>query len=294
VKLVKKIAVIGSINIDYFIETDSFPSVGETVLGNHFFTNLGGKGANQAIAAARLGGEVTFFGSIGEDANSKAVIEQMSKEKVCLDYLNHQKDCPTGVAFIELSNSENRIIVISGANRFTDISYIKTVEDQILKNDVIVFQLETPIEMLEYLVPILYQQGKIIIVNPAPAKKIKTEIIDMITYLIPNEHEYSVVLDKPDQEMKELLEAYPNKLIVTMGIQGVNYFDGTQHINVPVIKVKAVDTTGAGDTFTGAFSVAIANDKSLYDSVTYANIAAGLSVTKKGAQAGMPTRSELG
>jgi ribokinase len=293
VNIVGKIAVIGSMNMDYTIETDTLPNIGETVLANHFFKNIGGKGANQAVAAARLGGEVSLYGSLGLDENGQLIKEQMEKENINVSNLHYVKESPTGVAFIELFNSDNRILVVPGANQYTNISYIKMVEESLLKHNVFVFQLETPIEILEYLIPILYQSGKIIIVNPAPAKTLKKELIEKITYLIPNEHEYNVVLDENELKLKDLLQKYANKLIVTLGKKGAAYHDGNRLITIPILKVEAVDATGAGDTFTGAFSVAIAKGKSIRESIRFANIAAGLSVTKKGAQTGMPFETEV-
>jgi ribokinase len=293
VNIVGKIAVIGSMNMDYTIETDTLPNIGETVLANHFFKNIGGKGANQAVAAARLGGEVSLYGSLGLDENGQLIKEQMEKENINVSNLHYVKGSPTGVAFIELFNSDNRILVVPGANQYTNISYIKMVEESLLKHNVFVFQLETPIEILEYLIPILYQSGKIIIVNPAPAKTLKKELIEKITYLIPNEHEYNVVLDENELKLKDLLQKYANKLIVTLGKKGAAYHDGNRLITIPILKVEAVDATGAGDTFTGAFSVAIAKGKSIRESIRFANIAAGLSVTKKGAQTGMPFETEV-
>lgn len=288
----RKIAVVGSINIDYFVEADRLPELGETVLGKSFFLSLGGKGANQAVAASRLGGHVALFGSVGDDENSKIIVENMKKENVLVNNLNFAEGTTTGAAFIELCNSENRILVVPGANDLTDVSYIKRVSEELLDYDVILFQMETPLEMMEYIVPILYDHNKTIIVNPAPARKIREDIIGKITYITPNEHEYQLVLGS-DASMAELLGQYPNKLIITRGTDGVSYFDGEALIHVPVIKVEAVDTTGAGDTFSGAFAVGVAEGKTLKDSIRFANVAAGLSVMKKGAQTGMPYRHEV-
>lgn len=288
----KKIAVVGSINIDYFIEADKLPELGETVLGSQFFLSLGGKGANQAVAASRLGGHTALFGSIGIDEGSRVFLEAMQKETLDLSHLNHVDGAHTGVAFIEICQSENRIIVVPGANTYTDVHYITRVLDHLLTYDVVLFQMETPMQMMEHLVPILYDNGKTIIVNPAPAQKLSEQLIEKITYLTPNEFEYQLVLDS-DQPMEELLEKYPNKLIITRGTKGVAFYDGQALQHVPIVKVNTVDTTGAGDTFSGAFAVSISEGKNLYDSIRFANIAAGLSVTKKGAQTGMPYRHEV-
>lgn len=288
----KKIAVVGSINVDYVIETKVFPKGGETVFGESFFTSLGGKGLNQAIAASRAGGNASLFASIGQDDNGQRVLKSLEKEKVNIRYLQKVEQEPTGVAFIQLHEGENRIIVISGANKLTNIDYIQRLKDELLTHDVILFQLETPIEMIEYIIPILSKAGKTIIMDPAPAYPLKQETIDAVTYLLPNEHECVTVYRESDK-MDEMLRRYPRKLIITRGSKGVSYFDDGKIITVPALKVEPVDTTGAGDTFAGAFAVAVAKGMDLYDCVKFGNIAAGLSVTKKGAQAGIPYADEI-
>jgi ribokinase len=288
----KKIAVVGSINMDYFIECDQSPKDGETILGKHFFTSVGGKGANQAVAAARLGGKVSMFGSLGNDEHGKFLNSQLEQENINLTQLQLLSDITTGAAFIQLLNSENKIIVVPGANEFTNRTYSQSIESELLNHDIFLFQLEVPIETIEYLVPILYKHKKIIIVNPAPAKRLSETLLNYITYLTPNEHEYSIVTNQTGS-MNEVLVKYPNKLIITCGNRGVRYFDGTHIVEVPAMKVNAVDTTGAGDTFTGAFTVAVSEGKPIEDCVYFGIIAAGLSVTKKGAQTGMPSADEV-
>lgn len=312
-----KIAVVGSINLDYVVETDILPNAGETVLGRNYFFSHGGKGANQAVAAARLGANVSMFGSLGQDETGYSYKKHLESQQVCVSHIQDVENVPSGVAFIEVCDSENRIIVVAGANDYTDVSYIKKVKDELLEYDVIVFQLETPLEMLEYIVPILHEQGKTVILDPAPAQRLSQELIDQVTYLTPNEHEYRIVFGKTDSktdvasqsdeghrtekkttdedesEIEKWLKKYPNKLIITCGSDGVRYFDGENIITIPSLEVTSVDSTGAGDTFSGAFAVGIAEGKSLYDSVQFATVAAGISVLKKGAQSGMPTRAEV-
>lgn len=288
----KKIAVVGSLNFDYFVETEVFPSSGETVLGKDFFMSVGGKGANQAVAAARLGGRVSMFGSVGLDDNGNLLREKLAKEGVDVSHLNIVEERNTGVAFIEICNTDNRILVISGANEKTDIHYINRILSRLLEHDIILFQLETPLRMIEYIVPILAKEEKIIILNPAPACRLSSELIANVTYLTPNEHEYPVILDE-DVGLDETLEKYPEKVIVTCGSRGVYFHDGRGVVRVPAIEVDAVDTTGAGDTFSGAFTLALSEGKTLEDSIRFGSIAAGLSVRRKGAQTGMPTRKEM-
>ncbi|WP_243297793.1 ribokinase [Bacillus litorisediminis] len=288
----KKIAVIGSINMDYFIESDILPEIGETVLGKDFFLSIGGKGANQAVAAARLGGEVSLFGSLGNDENCEIIVKKLKNENINLANLQFIDDQPTGAAFIELCNSDNRILVVPGSNESTNDAYVERMLSAILQHDVFMFQLETPVEMLEYLIPILYEHRKTIILNPAPAQALPQELIEKITYLTPNQYEYQTIFSTEDS-MEMLLGRYPNKLIITCGAEGVRFFDGKEIVLVPSMKVTPVDTTGAGDTFSGAFAVAVAEGKSLIESIRFGTIAAGLSVTKKGAQTGMPYRSDV-
>ncbi|NEU30349.1 ribokinase [bacterium LRH843] len=288
----KKIAVIGSLNMDYMIETDTFPAVGETVLGKGFYMSPGGKGANQAVAAARLGGDVTLFGSVGNDANGAELLDIIKSEKINPSYIQKVDNVTSGVAFIEVGNGHNRIVFIPGANSHTNKAYIKKVETILTSFDVFVFQLETPLEVIQAILPLLHEQGKTVILNPAPAMNLEESFIEMITYLTPNEHEVHGVLGSND-DIDSLLKRYPNKLIVTMGTEGVVYSDGEKTVRIPAIKVTPVDTTGAGDTFSGAFAVAIAEGKTISDALTFANTAAGISITKSGAQSGMPTKEEV-
>lgn len=289
----KKIAVVGSINSDYFVEADVLPKTGETILGNNFFRALGGKGANQAVAASRLGAQVSFFGSVGNDDNGNFAKDTFLQENIETSFLHFENNAHTGAAFVEISNSENRIIVIPGANSYTNKQYVDSRLEQILMHDIFIFQLEIPMETIDYLIPILYEHQKIIIVNPAPAQLIKQDILEKITYLTPNEHEYQVVLDNCVSSMEEALTKFPNKLMITCGQDGVKFFDGNRIVHIPAHVVKAVDTTGAGDTFCGAFAVAIANGKELSECIDFGNIAAAFSVQKKGAQAGMPRKQDV-
>lgn len=287
----KKIAVLGSINMDLVTETSIHPKQGETVLGDHFFTSPGGKGANQAVAAARLGGLVTMFGAVGNDSNGSELISILKRENICTDFILTKEAVPTGVATIEISNNDNRIIVVPGANNLVTKDYIDQVIDEIEKNDIIVLQLEIPLETVEYIVAKLKDKNKTIILNTAPATKLSDELIQSVTYITPNEHEYKLILNTED-EMESVLPNYPKHMIITCGGEGVKYFD-EEVITVPSILVDVVDTTGAGDTFTGAFATALSNDYTLLEAISFANCAGGLATTKKGAQGGMPTMEEM-
>lgn len=288
----KKIAVIGSINIDYFVESKTLPKFGETVTGENFFMAFGGKGANQAIAAARLGGDVTFFGSIGNDEQKAVLLNHFTKENINIEHLNIVEGVSTGAAFIQLHNSENRIIIVPGANQFTDVKYMEQNLASLLEYDVFLFQIEIPLETMEYLIPILHEQKKTIIMDPAPAQRLAPQLLEKITYLTPNEHEYSIVTNE-HQDMADVLKKYPNKLIITCGEKGVVFYNGEEVVKIPAQKADAVDTTGAGDTFTGAFTVGISEGKPLEECIRFGTYASSLAVMKKGAQSGMPFKHEL-
>ncbi|MGG0718441.1 ribokinase [Robertmurraya massiliosenegalensis] len=288
----KKIAVIGSINIDYFVESKVVPKFGETVTGENFFMAFGGKGANQAVAASRLGGDVTLFGSIGNDDQKVVLLNHFKKEHINIEYLNIVDSVSTGAAFIELHNSENRIIIVPGANQYTDINYIENNLDRLLEHDVFLFQMEIPLKTIEFLIPILSKHNKIIILDPAPAQHLSKGILDKVSYLTPNEHEFAVVINEKENQ-ESALKKYPNKLIITEGEKGVSFYNGKEIIKVPARQTKAVDTTGAGDTFTGAFTVGISEGKTLEECIQFGTYAASIAVTKKGAQAGMPYKQEI-
>lgn len=288
----KKIAVFGSINIDYFVESHTLPKFGETVTGENFFMNFGGKGANQAVAASRLGGEVAMFGSIGNDEQKAVLLNHFREENINVNYLNIVDDISTGAAFIQLHESENRIIIVPGANQYTNLQYSKGMLESLLAFDIFIFQLEIPLEALAYLIPILHSHNKIIILDPAPARILPNELLDKVTYLTPNEHEVSIITNHAGN-LEEILTRYPHKLLVTCGKEGVKYHNGEQVVSVPARNVEAIDTTGAGDSFTGAFAVALSEGKTLKDCIAYGTYAGSLAVMKKGAQSGMPFKHEM-
>lgn len=288
----KKIAVFGSINIDYFVESQVLPNFGETVYGDDFFLSFGGKGANQAVAAARLGGDVSLFGSIGNDEQKNLLLSHFKKEHVNIDHLNIVDGVSTGAAFIQLHNGDNRIIIVPGANHQTNQTYMKESLAALLEHDIFVFQLEVPLETVTELIEILHQNQKTIILDPAPMQQLPLDLIDKVTFLTPNEHEVATIIGDSVQ-LEDKIGGYINQMIVTFGAEGVKYHDGQQIVTVPSRKVKAIDTTGAGDTFTGAFAVALSEGKSLRECIEFGTIAGSLSVTKKGAQSGMPLRTEI-
>jgi ribokinase len=287
----KRIAVVGSLNIDLVAVTDVSPKMGETVIGKDFSIYPGGKGANQAVAAARLGGDIEIFGTIGDDQHGHVLERQLKNEKVSISSLQKRSDVPTGCALIEICKADNRIIVVPGANGKTDRAYLKSSMNAILKADVILLSMEIPVPSIEYLIEELSEHNKTIVLNPAPAVPLSEETISKVTYLLPNEHESKIIFGETLSE-DAALKQYPNKMLITKGDKGVTFFNGEEIETIPSIQVNPVDTTGAGDTFAGAFSYAISDGMLLKEAICFAAIAAGLSVEKKGAQSGMPTLAE--
>ncbi len=278
------ITVIGSINMDIAIRTDIFPKQGETVLGNLFTTIPGGKGANQAVAAARLGSQVQMVGAVGEDAFGNELYFNLKNEEVHVGGIVKTNNS-TGIANILLHDNDNRIIVVPGANFDVDQEMIDQHMELIEKSSLVMLQLEIPVKTIEYVLEVCERLSIPVLLNPAPAANYNAEWIDKVTYLTPNETECELMFGT---DYETVLKQYPNKIIVTLGGDGAAYYDGTKIVKVPGFKTAAVDTTGAGDTFNGAFAHAITAGKSIEESVQFANIAASLSVEKFGAQGGMP------
>lgn len=283
------ITVIGSINMDLAVETEIFPKQGETVQGTLFKTIPGGKGANQAVAAARLGSKVRMIGAVGKDSFGKELYQNLQNEKVDVSSIGMTENA-TGIANILLHNRDNRIIVIPGANYDLDKEMIDRNIHHILESKLVMMQLEIPVDTVEYVLAICQKHNIPVLLNPAPAKNFKTEWMNQITFLTPNETECEVIFGN-DWEM--VLKEYPNKIIVTLGSEGAAFHDGTSIVRIPGFKTTAVDTTGAGDTFNGAFAHAICSGKTMNEAIHFANIAASLSVEKFGAQGGMPTLDEV-
>ena len=279
------ITVIGSINMDLAVQMNVFPQQGETVHGELFKTIPGGKGANQAVAAARLGSQVTMVGCVGEDGFGETLRTILQKENINVDEVK-TTSAPTGIANILVHDHDNRIIVVPGANYEMSPAHIDAVKDVICNSQLVIMQLEIPVETTEYALKLCKEVNVPVLFNPAPAANFKHEWLEDITYLTPNETECAYLFG---EDLDKALAQYPNKLIVTLGSDGARFFDGEHHIHIPGYMTKAVDTTGAGDTFNGALAHALAEGQTLDEAVYFANIAGSLSVEQFGAQSGMPT-----
>lgn len=285
----KNIVVIGSINIDLVTNCDHFPTVGESMFASDFNIFCGGKGANQAVCAAKLDQHVSMVAAVGDDANGKIALANLDKYNIDTSYIKISNE-PTGVALIIVANNDNQIVVVKGANAKVDHKVIDDARELIEKADIVMLQLEIPIASVEYIIELCANKRIPVILNPAPYQAFNLNLIDKLTYITPNQIEIKQMFD---QDPFEVLAKYPNKMIMTAGSDGVYYHDGDMIKHVAPQKVKAVDTTGAGDTFNGAFAVGIVNDMSMLEAIDFAQKAAAIAITKMGAQTAMPTLVEL-
>ncbi|WP_073978891.1 ribokinase [Bacillus sp. MAG717A] len=285
------IVVVGSCSMDLVVTSNKRPNAGETVLGESFKTVPGGKGANQAVASARLGADVYMVGRVGDDAYGQDILSNLQAQGVRTSYMKPVTEIESGTAHIILAEGDNSIVVVKGANNEVTPDYVIDALSTIDDIGMVLIQQEIPEETVESVCAICSEKEITVILNPAPARKVSKQVLEQAAYITPNEHEAILMFD--DLPIEDALRQYPNKLLITEGKNGVRYFDGSKEVLVPGVPVEAVDTTGAGDTFNGALAVALTEGKSLYDALAFANLAASMSVTKFGAQGGMPTREEL-
>ncbi|MCM2986327.1 ribokinase [Bacillus safensis] len=285
------IVVVGSCSMDLVVTSDKRPNAGETVLGKSFKTVPGGKGANQAVASARLGADVYMVGRVGDDAYGQDILSNLETQGVRTSYMKPVTEMESGTAHIILAEGDNSIVVVKGANNEVTPDYVREAFSTIDNIGMVLIQQEIPEETVEAVCAICSEKEIPVILNPAPARKVSQQVLEQAAYITPNEHEAVLMFD--GLPTSDALRQYPNKLLITEGKNGVQYFDGMKDVLVPGVPVEAVDTTGAGDTFNGALAVALTEGKSLYDALAFANLAASMSVTKFGAQGGMPTREEL-
>ena len=299
----KNIVVIGSSNTDMVVKTSHLPAGGETVLGGDFFMNAGGKGANQAVAAARYGNRVVFVAKTGDDLFGAQVREAMRQDNINTDYVFVDKEHPSGVALITVNQqAENCIVVAPGANAHLTPEDIDAAADEIRGASVVLMQLETPIATVEYAAQMAADAGVPVILNPAPApaEPLSEELLKILFLITPNESEASrisgiTVKDLASAQLaaKAIYDMGPKNVIVTLGSDGSLVYDGAMFMRVEAMKVDAVDTTAAGDTYNGVLASVIAEGRTLIDAVHEANVAAAISVTRMGAQPAAPTREEI-
>ncbi len=289
----KKIGVVGSINMDMTVKAERIPLKGETLKGWDLKYVPGGKGANQAVAMAKLGAEVEMFGCVGDDAAGASLLKNLQDVGVETKCVKVVEGEPTGLAMITVGDNDNTIIVVAGTNDRVDIGYVNEVKDSLLECEIVLLQHEIPQETVEYVIALCADNGVKVVLNPGPARPVKQELLEKVTYLTPNEHE-AVILFGRDLSFEEMMKRYPEKLVITQGSRGVSTcLKSGEVILVPARKANVVDTTGAGDTLNGAFTVAVTEGRDISDALAFANTAAGLSTEKFGAQGGMPTYEEV-
>lgn len=289
-----KVIVIGSVNIDYTIYVDEFPKVGETLLGKKKISSLGGKGVNQAIAIKNAGGDVSFICFVGKDECGKQIKEHIASYKLDA-HINEIDNLSSGNAFIFVDkHSRNEIVVLSLANFVDDISLVEKYDSLIKECEYIVLQNEINEVVNEYIIK-RYGIDHKIIFNPAPAKKIKDELIPYLYFITPNEGELALISGEEDIEkgLDKLLNKGFKNIVVTLGEKGSIYVSKEKRIEVNSYKVNAIDTVAAGDTFLGYFVASLSKSKSIEDSLKYASAGAALSVTKNGAAPSIPHLSEV-
>lgn len=294
------ILVIGSINYDMVVYAQRHPNAGETIMGTDFHTYPGGKGANQAIAAARLGGNVQMVGRIGKDASGEELLQNLKQNQVNTETVL-SVDHPTGIAMITVDeNGQNFIIVVPGANAALTKNDINAIKELIQEAKVLIVQIEIPLDSVIQAIDIAYEAGVTILLNPAPATKIPIETLRKATYIIPNENELTLLsgLETKDfsdcrQAANLLFDAGCKQIILTRGEYGAYYLSPDHQIFAPPFNVPVVDTTAAGDAFIGGFATALANDIDLHTALLRASASGALAVTKAGAQTSMPDQSEL-
>lgn len=297
----KKILVVGSSNTDMVIKTRNFPAPGETILGGRFLMNAGGKGANQAVAAARLGGVITFVGKIGDDIFGKQAVQQLEDEGINVDFVAVDPENPSGVALITVDRKgENSIVVAPGSNGTLNPADFDKAEAELDASEFVLMQLEIPIPTVEYIALKAARKQKKVVLNPAPAAGLSDNLLQNLYLITPNETEAELLtgIKVADEQsaLKAAIQLHDKGVeivIITMGVAGAFLLDNGKPEIIPAPKVEAVDTTAAGDTFNGALVVALSEGKTIQESIAFANKAAAISVTRIGAQSSVPFRKEI-
>lgn len=287
-----KIVVVGSINMDLVTTSKQFADEGETVMGQSFQTFFGGKGANQAVAASRLGADVYMIGAVGDDDFGRALLENLNHEKVDTQAVKIISNTSSGIASIVVCDTQNQIIVVAGANAKLTPEDIQAQESLISSADVILAQLEVPLDTVGKAAELAKKHHVPFILNPAPAQRLPETLLNNVSILTPNEYELFISLNVEHQSIAETLNQAPCSVVLTQGSKGACFIDTDKKaVFQTAFNVEAVDSTGAGDTFNAA--LAVYHTHGLAEAVKRASAAGALSVTKMGAQAGMPTETEL-
>ncbi|UGB38096.1 ribokinase [Frateuria soli] len=291
--MTRRIVVVGSINMDLVTQAPRFPQPGETLLGDGFLTVPGGKGANQAVAAARLGAEVALIGALGRDAFGDQLHAGLREEGVDLAHVHRLADQASGTASITVAGGENQIVVVPAANARVTPAYVEAAHEVVARADVVLVQMEIPLDAIEATLRLGHRLGVPVILNPAPARPLPAEWLALARYVTPNQHELAVLLGAdPAEDFRALMRRAPAPVVLTRGSEGAWYRDQAgEPAHQASFDVEVVDSTGAGDTFNAALAVFL--HEGLPQAVRKACAAAALAVTRLGAQPGMPHRQEL-
>ncbi len=287
-----RITIVGSINLDFVATAATLPAPGETVTGASLARHPGGKGANQAVAAARLGADVALVGATGDDAFGRQLREGLAAEKVDLRHVAQLVDSASGTASITVAGGENQIIVVPAANARVTPAQIERAQALIARADAVLVQMEIPLETVEATLRLGHRLGVPVILNPAPAQKLPIDWLQLARYVTPNQHELAILLGAdPDEDFRTLMQRAPCPVVLTRGSEGAWYREQGEPIHQSGFNVDVVDSTGAGDTFNAALAVFL--HEGLAAAVRKACAAAALSVTRLGAQGGMPGLREV-
>jgi len=299
--MLPKITVVGSINMDLIVRTPRIPSPGETIIGSGFHTAPGGKGANQAVAAARLGAQVSMVGRVGKDEFASILLKNLTLANVNTQFIYQDREATTGVALIEVDDSgENSIVVASGANMRVTSLDVDAAHEAISASDLLLLQLGIPLKTILQAAVLAKRKNVTVILNPAPARKLTSELLNLVDILIPNETETALLTGLPVGSQSEIRAAASSLLtsgvktvILTLGENGALLTQGGKSDIFPAFQVNPVDTTGAGDAFVGGFAVALAEGKSMIEAIRWGNAAGALATTRLGAQPSLPMRQDV-
>jgi ribokinase len=297
----QSIVVVGSSNTDMVIKAGHLPAAGETIIGGTFFMNPGGKGANQAVAAARLGGTVTFIAKIGNDIFGRHAVQLFEEQKIDVSYILSDTEHPSGIALITVDkNAENCIVVAPGSNEFLSPNDLVAAIPVIEKAGILLIQLEIPLATVEYVVATAAKTGTRVILNPAPACQLPDSLLINISIITPNRREAEMIsgikitnMDSAKEAAKIIKHRGVETVIITLGVEGALVLSDGNFTEVPAFPVNAVDTTGAGDIFNGALAVAISEGRDLFAATEFACKASAICVSRLGAQSSAPNKSEV-
>jgi len=291
-----KILVVGSLNMDLVVVAPRLPQIGETILGGKFATFPGGKGANQAVAAARMGATVSMIGLVGNDDYGQTLCRVAAQDTIDTKHVEFDPEEATGIALITVdADGRNTIVVAPGANLALTPQHVLAAQQAFSAADVLVTQLESPLEAITEAVNLAVKHGIPVVLNPAPARPLPTELLSSVEFFVPNEREARQIagVDSLEAAIQKFLELGVRHLIITLGEQGVLLVTPEGRKQFPAHRVEAIDTVAAGDAFVGAFSTGIAEGMGVEAAVRLGNAAAAVAVTRRGAQPSLPTRADV-